>query len=96
MLEIEIKAVSSRLKGAIPTYGNAVTDYKTIPENSLIHTLVYYPDTFRGVHCLDCKNHKPGYICLKCKAEIHAEAGYVDVTRAGDFIGRYELDGAER
>lgn len=68
----------------------ALEQYKPIPANSFIHELIYNPN-FRRDNCIDCKHHRPQYICQKCKAEIHD--GFVDVTTSGTYMGRFALDG---
>lgn len=63
---------------------------KFIPEtmDEFIQSLLFDPD-FRKDHCLDCRHHKPQYICLKCKADIHE--GYVDVVLRGNECRRVTL-----
>lgn len=65
-------------------YINILHDNKSFYD--FVRDLLYNPD-FRKIHCLECKNHKPMYLCLKCHAEPDTP-GYFHVTIKGKSRGR--------
>ncbi len=60
-----------------------------------IDALLFDPD-FRKNYCLDCKFHKPRYVCLRCKATIINNGEFVDVQLFDRIFKRVEFGSKEK
>ncbi len=66
--------------------------YKSLcaTRNDQIKSLLYDPDNFRKLFCLDCKKHKPNYLCMKCRVvPITDQRG--DLYIYGEYVGQIDL-----